>query len=457
MKTFDAIIIGSGIGGLGIGALLSSSGWKVLVLEKNKQIGGRCTSWERDGYKLDLGVHLFCNGFRGPLEEICEKSGVPRAIDWVQVTRSYLQVGDHVQKYSRRSMVEAVPPDKREAFERLFTDMFRLTDKELDELWYVPLEQYVSRFTEDPMAHTLIDSLVCQYFCVPSSVASTTEFIHAFRDVVNHRATCFPKGGNKAVPQTYASAIEKHGGEIRTEASVDSVIVENGAAVGVRMKDGSEIFCPKVISNADLRTTVLNLVGAEHFPPEYVHTVTNLTYANLPVVLKVAVSEQVSDKQLVIYVPDEHSPTLKVTKEMMAGTIPEWVAGFYTTTTNFDPSLAPGGHQVIGSLQCCPPRFDQDWARWKEVLLNNFYRVYPEAKGKVVKTWLETPGMVDSIAGEGGNIIGIGQTVDQVHERRPKAVSPLKGLYFCSAEAGGHGIGTELAARSALELFQVLK
>lgn len=456
MEKYDAVIIGSGIGGLSIGALLAHSGWKILVLEKNKLIGGRCTSWERDGYKLDLGVHLFCNGFRGPLEEICERTGVPNTIEWVQITQSYLQVGDNVQKYSRRTMVEAAPPEKQEKFEQLFKEIFRLTDKELDELWYVPLEDYVSRFTDDPMTHTIFDGLVCQYFCVPSSVASTTEFIHAFRDVVNHRATCFPKGGNSTVAKTYASIIEKHGGEIRTDATVDTIIVKDKAAVGVRMRDGSKIFAPVVISNADLKTSVLNLVGKDYFPTEYVDQVKSLTYSYQPVVLKVAVKEKISDKQLVIYIPDEYSPTLKVTKEMMAGKIPEWVAGFYTTTTNFDPSLAPDGHQVIGSLQSCPPSFDQDWKRWKEVLLNNFYRVYPEARGKVVKTWLETPRIVDSIAGEEGNIIGVGQTCDQVHERRPKVVSPLKGLYFSSAEAGGNGIGVEMAARSAIELFKQL-
>ena len=75
---------------------------------------------ERDGYKLDLGVHLFCNGFRGPLEEICTRTGIPKAIEWIPVTKSYLQVGDHVQKYSRRSMVAATPPEKQEKFEQLF-------------------------------------------------------------------------------------------------------------------------------------------------------------------------------------------------------------------------------------------------------------------------------------------------------------------------------------------------
>ena len=457
MKQMDAIIVGSGIGGVGVGAMLANAGWKILVLEKNQKVGGRCTSIERDGYRLDLGVHLFVNGFNGQLEHICQKAGIPNSIEWVKLTRSFLQVGDEIKNYNRRNMVEATPANKRENFEKLFKEIIRLTDSELDRLWYTPLEQWVSRFTDDPMTHTIIDGLVCQYFCVPASVASTTEFIHAFREVINHRSTCYPKGGTITIPKTYASVVEKHGGEVRTGAGVDRILVKGKAAAGVRLKDGSEAYAPVIISNADLKTTVLELAGKEHFPEDYIATVKGLTYSCQAVVLKVLLKEQVTDKQLVIYIPDEHSPTLRVTEEMLAGVIPKWIAGFYTSITNFDPSLAPHGQQLIGTLQSCPRDFDQDWSAWQEALLNNFYRVYPEARGKVVRSWLEPPQMVDALAGEEGNIIGVGQTCDQVHERRPKIESPLKGLYFSSAEAGGYGIGTELAAQSALELFEHLK
>lgn len=88
--------------------------------------------------------------------------------------------------------------------------------------------------------------------------------------------------------------------------------------------------------------------------------------------------------------------------------------------------------------------------------MRSFYEVYPDAHGKVEKVWVDPPSLIKGMAGETGAIIGIGQTIHQVHEKRPSVVSPLKGLYFASSEAGGHGIGTELAATSALELFEKL-
>jgi phytoene dehydrogenase-like protein len=455
-RRLDAIIIGSGIGGAGIGALLAHAGWGVLILEKNALLGGRCITYERAGCVMDLGWHFYCLGEKGPLQEIATRVGAP-AIPWNNVgSRSFLQIGDVVKKYSKAAMFEAVHPAERAGFERLFRYVFETPDAELERLWYVPVWEWVDRFTKDRMAHTIIESFVSQYFCVPSIVASTAEFIRAFRDVMSKRATAYPTGGNESVPGAYLAAVEEHGGKVITRAEVSRILVEDGAAVGVVLADGTEFRAPVIVSNADLRATVLKLAGKEHFPADYVKKVQGLTYSVPGVMLRVLVSEKVTDKQVVIYIPDERSAPLDVTPEMQRGEIPELVAGCFGSPTNFDPSMAPDGKQLLTSLHGCPPDMVGRADEWCEALLRSCYRVFPEARGKVEKVWLDTPALVNGFAGEDGAIIGVGQTVDQVHERRPSVVSPLKGLYFASGEAGGHGIGTELAASSALELFGVL-
>ena len=72
-ESYDIIIIGSGIGGAAAGGMLAHAGYKTLVLEKNAFIGGRCTSYQKEGFTVDVGVHLFGVGDKGSLGDICRR------------------------------------------------------------------------------------------------------------------------------------------------------------------------------------------------------------------------------------------------------------------------------------------------------------------------------------------------------------------------------------------------
>lgn len=273
---------------------------------------------------------------------------------------------------------------------------------------------------------------------------------------MSNRATAYPSGGNFSVAKAYIEAIEHYQGTVLTETPVEKILIEDGVAVGVRTESGEEYLAPVIISNADIKLTVQKLAGEEHFPKAYVDRINELTYSCHGVMLRVLLSEKITEKQVVIYIPDDKSPPCKVTEEMEQGKVPELIGGCFGSPSNFDPNLAPPGKQMITSLHACPEDIRNNMDEWRESLMRSFYAVYPEAKGKVEKIWVDPPSLIRGMAGETGAIIGIGQTVDQVHEKRPSQVSPLKGLYFSSSEAGGHGIGTELAATSALELFDIL-
>ena len=450
--SLDVIIIGSGIGGTAAGALLAHSGYKTLILEKNGFVGGRCTSYEKEGFTVDVGVHLFGVGDKGSLGDICRRVGTPDAIDWVTIEKPVLRVGNERKKYSRANMVGAMPEEESERLFNIFLKIGQMTDREIDELWYVPLGQWIRQYTTHPQVHDIFRMINGQYFCVELNVASTAEFIRCFREVLAARSSAYPKGGCIAIPNAYLAALEKHGGQYMIRAPVKRVIVEQERAVGVRLEDGREFRAPIIISNADIKTTISDLVGKENFPPEYVERVEKLTYAYHAIGLKVALKEKITDDQLLMYRPDVQEE--KSGKRFDLNHPPDLVGGMITIPTNYDPSLAPEGRQMIFYGSAAPAK--GDWKKWEKIFLDSFFSAYPEARDKVLWHRLDTPTTIDAIAGETGNIIGVGQTVTQIHERRPSVVTPLKGLYLASAEAGGHGIGTELAADSARELFEIL-
>jgi phytoene dehydrogenase-like protein len=224
--------------------------------------------------------------------------------------------------------------------------------------------------------------------------------------------------------------------------------------VGVILENGQEFRAPVIVSNSDIKTTVKDLVGEEHFPRDYVQRIRNLEYSSAGVTLKVCLKEKVIDEWMVIYIPDMLHPTYRVAKDMEKGKIPKWVGAVSFITSNVDPALAPPGKQCVSFVIACPA--GQDWKEWEKVLLNNFYRVHPQAENKVLNYWLETSDWLDAWAGKGGSIIGVGQMVGQVHDCRPSVVTPVKGLFLSSADVGKHHIGVELAASAAKELFEVL-
>jgi len=433
---------------------MAHAGRRTLVLEKNKIVGGRCTSYEKDGFIVDLGVHLFGVGDKGSLGDVCRRIDMPDAIAWVTIDQPVLQVGDKIGKYSRANMMKTLPKEETDNLGRLFQEMARLTPADIDELWYVPLEEWVNRFSRDPKAHAFIQMIGGQYFRVGLDSARTAEFINSFQEVVMARGSAYPRGGCIAIPKAYLSGVEKYGGRYLTEAGVRRVIVENGAAVGGRLEDGTEFRAPVIISNADIKVTVSDLVGPEHFPADYVERINGLTWSYHCMALKVALEERITGHQLLMYQPYGTEDGKNLERKLSGELLPDLVPGMVTAPTNYDPSLAPAGRQMIFYGTACPAK--ADWKKWGKVLLDSFFACYPRAKGKVLWHRLDTPDLVNAYAGESGNIIGVGQTVDQIKDRRPSVVTPLPGLYLASAEAGGHGIGTELAADSARELCDIL-
>ncbi len=454
---FDTIIIGGGIGGTALAALLAHRGQKVFLAERNSVIGGRCTSYERDGFIVDLGVHLFGVGDKGSLGRVLRLVDEPDAIEWVlcRDPKPTMYFKGRSQQYSRAKMSESVPEQQMQKLNELFAKAALMPEQEIQQLWYKPLIEWVNEFTTDPSAQRLIQMINGQYFCVPMDRASTAEFILSFREVVSARSSAYPKGGCISIPRAFQQAAQNKGALVRLNCPVEKIVIQDHQAKGVILADSTRIEAERVVSNADIKLTVNNLAGPEHFPADYMKRIKKLTWANYALGLKVALDTQVTDQKLIMYVPEQTDrQVLENRKRLEEGQVPQAAAGMITSPSNYDPALAPPGKQLIFFGTGCLPHMD--WEAWGRVCLEALKKVIPEIEGHILWTKVDSPDDVERYANENGNIIGVGQTIEQIHERRPAHETPVKGLYLCSAEAGGHGIGAELAASSAIELAEKL-
>lgn len=449
MNKYDYIIIGSGVGGLSTALLLANEGKKVLVLERNELIGGRLTSYERDGFTVDLGVHIISRSDKGPLGEVFNRVGLETGLEF-QRLRPVTSYNGKIFVFPH-DLKDMMSEEDFNALMQFMGDIRKMTDKEVSNYDDVSIDEVLKKYTDNDMSSSCLFNMSQIYTCLGSWLVSAGEFMRCMRYEASAKASGYPIGGCGAIVNAYTKAIELKGGEIKNNAPVDSIVIKDNKAVGVKV--GDTIYeADTIISNADIKATVLNLVGEDYFDAKYVNYVKNLEYSWTGPVVRVALDEQISDIKMLT-----QFGSLKQREyydKMENGIMPEELNLFLVSPSNFSPSVAPEGKQLINFATPIPLGLPQNIVDdLQETMIKTVEKYIPNLREHIM--WMEyttTSELCESL-GEMGAGIGIGQRVGQVGKKRPSVKTNIDGLYLVGAEAGGSGVGIELAINSALELF----
>ena len=456
MSDYDLVIIGGGVGGTAVGAILASKGFKTLLIEKNEFLGGRCSTYEKEGFKIDVGVHLFGRSSKGPHGEILKMIGMQDAIDWVLCRkpgpRWYYQ-----GKFWAfpRELKEFVPSSDFSSLMKLFRDVLQL--KNLEELEKNSVKSLLSKYTTNTLIHSFVDIISLLYFVVPYYQTSASEFVRCLSSLSTDFSIGYPKGGCISIPQTYAKAIEKFGGNIQTGHSVSKIIIEAEKVQGVELDNGKFISSKLVISNTGIRETINNLIGRNFFERSYIENVDKLKYSISALTLKLALKKPITNFKLVTsfspYDPEKRFELL------VNGKVPEEVFLFIPIPSNFDANLAPKGRQlIIAGTAVTEESFNKNQDKWINSSLESLNNVFPEISKNLMWYDVSTPKDIYHIGGKEASVIGLAQMINQTGDDRLPQKMPIDGLYLVGGDAGGWGIGTELAAKSALECAdQIIK
>jgi phytoene dehydrogenase-like protein len=249
---WDVIVIGAGLGGLLSASILARSGHRVLLLERENQVGGRLRSEEVDGFVIDAGAYLWPNAH---LDDALSAAGVTdfRAspIPPGRVMRMFVQGG------RGRSLAFPWPglpesPDLLVTAEaalladaRVFrgvTELWQcfaeMPEEEVESLRYVTVGEALPRFARDPRVAEAFVRNIMLFGTYTPEAASMAQCIRMRRRNVarSARPECAganPLGGVRALPRAIAQVLADHGGEIRLGWSVDLIIIEDGRACGV--------------------------------------------------------------------------------------------------------------------------------------------------------------------------------------------------------------------------------
>ena len=300
---YDAIVIGSGIGGLTTAALLSKAyQQKVLVLEKHWVVGGLTHEFERKRkYSWDVGVHYLGAMEEGELTYDIFDYISDGQLKWDKVQDPYdifwypdFQFGAvSGAENMKKDLIERYP-EEEEAIDQYFKDIeksivwgrdrflsistprplaaaanYMVSRKE--EFFLQTAQEYFDKRIKNEQLKALLLSQWGDYGIAPDKAVF---WIHASVAAHYMNGAYYPKGGAKKIAEHIIPVIEKHGGACQASCEVQEIIVENNKAVGVRYRQRKgrqwvekEVYANKIISNVGAKNTFQKLL-AEPIHPE---------------------------------------------------------------------------------------------------------------------------------------------------------------------------------------------
>jgi len=483
MDEYDVIVIGSGVGGSACGAILAHAGLKTLLLERLDRLGGACSSYQKEGFTIDVACHFFSQTLNGRVGKILERIGMAYKKEG-KVFSDYLQFNSDLAAkgrikfkgrpgYSQMGISLSLAPgskakkettetvDKETGFKKkeqqelmsVIGSMLQMSKKKIRELAEreIDLKSWVDEITTNKKVHDFVAMMCGTFFTIPPRLASASEYIICLQETVFANDTGYPIGGAIAIPTAFAQGILKYGGEVRTNADVSQILIEDNKAVGV-VANEEEIRGKIIVSNVGIKNTVLNLIGHSYFENDYMQCVKDLMSSYSALAFKFALKEPLikEDFSFVQLTQTEFGPLADKAEEEKA---PMAASYLMPIPSNMDPSTAPPGKQLLIIGTAAPP-FVKNWKRWAEIYYQDILSFYPELEDLTEFVDITTPADIENYLGkQGGPVEGTALTPAQSGRNRISSELPIEGLYVVGDTAGTdtHGVGTQLAADSALK------
>jgi phytoene dehydrogenase-like protein len=450
-RSYDAVIIGAGIGGLICANLLAREGLRVLLVEQHYMVGGYCSTFRRKGYTFDAATHFYpLLGSPATLTgKLLLELGVRNG--WVKMDPvdnfhfpdgSSFSVPADFNTYL--SKLKAGFPDEGQALDGFFRVVREV-------YMYGLLSYFRGRDTErlDPFRHMTVREALAHHFRSRKlrlllaadcghwgSPPSRTSFIFdSMLRLSYFLGNYYPRGGSQAFADELAQKFEEGGGHILMSSTVRRILVHRETACGVEVETGPararetcHVQAGVVVSNADLLLTLERLLGPAHVSSEELASVRKLRPTHPCFLVHIGLrgmqtevlraahgyhwaswdSEQVATHAFKVFVP-----------------------------TLYEPGLAPpGGHIVIvQKLTDINYEAIEDWQAHKAAveayIMSNLEQIMPGFAAKVVVK-LSASALTSHryTLNHHGAMLGWEMSPDQLGAQRPALNGLLKNLFL---------------------------
>jgi all-trans-retinol 13,14-reductase len=487
---FDAIVIGSGIGGLGIAGLLAKLAHKrVLVLERHYAVGGFTHTFKRPGYEWDVGVH-YVGGVHDP------SSNERRWLEFLTEGRlDWASMGDVYDRFLIGSEAYAFPAGRerwRETLKQRFSRDANAIDAYLaatkastkwmtlyfaekalppalgavaGPLMRAPFLRWGGRTTLEVLRgitnnQQLIGVLAGQWGDYGLPPAQSSFAAHAAIAEHYFNGAAYPAGGASQIAVALLPPIEREGGQVISSADVRRVLTSDGRAIGVQIADDRELFADLVISDAGAITTYGRLIEDQPATAKVLSEIRRLQrspgYVCLYVGLDVAGADAGLPKaNLWVHPTKDHDANWQ-----RFAADPEAPMSLYLSfPSEKDPTFKARfpGRSTVEILTFVPYEWFARWeqtrwarrgadydvfkARFKERLTEALFQHVPGARGHVAWAELSTPLSTRHFVNQDhGEAYGLGHTPARFRMRSLGPRTPIEHLYLTGADVGLCGV-----------------
>ena len=508
-ERYDAIVVGAGHNGLVCASLLAKAGKKVLVLEANDQVGGAAVSRsfaeghsvsacahllyqlqpqvKKDlGLKFDLaadrigtialstdGDHLRLNG-----NELFGASDEDAA-SYKDFHRRMTRFADLLQTFLNKTPPRlAKDASKSDMFTlaRLGFDLRRLGKKEMQEFLRLIgmniFDELEERFDNPLLKGALGLDAVLGTHLGPRS--PNTILTYLYRLAGSHGTLSMPAGGMGTVSNALAQSARDNGAIIRTGMRVTKIVIENGRAAGVETDSGESFSSWLVVSNADPKSTIMDLVSARNVETGFTRRVHQIRSKGNAAKLHLALDglpdiggidkREYGDRFLIA---PNHTYVERAFNFAKYGETSAQPVLEVTFPSFRDTTLAPTGKHVMSAIvQYAPYDLKEGWSdktrdAFTEVAIDKLAEYAPDIRSRITASEMLTPADIEQQFNITGGHWHHGElTLDQFMFTRPvggaaQYAMPLDGLYLCGAGAhpggGVSGAAGRNAARSILK------
>ncbi len=467
---YDVIVIGSGMAGLVTAANLVSKGLSVLVLEQHFIAGGATTMFKREDFMFEAGGHRF-SGIQNPegvLAKLLKK--INKTVKVEPINPSYVvRSGDKILKADldinkyKQNAIELFPSEKQN-IEKYFAAMLKIVEgnkylasqKKINPIvllfkhpyFFKNIRKNTRQFMEQFFKNEEIImflTMLGAYTTLPSHKQSFIGYANLWACHHIGEGMSLIEGGTKQVVDALVEYIDENGGQVVVSKYVDKILTKNKKAVGVRIKNGTEISSKVVVSTASNQETYLQLLDKNLSGEKFIKKINNQKQSG-------------SLFQLFLGIKEENGEGLEYTTTFVAGDSKLTDAEVYKKMYNWElDTITSGGVITVEGKENSPEGFrsinisclmpfhhpenwfikgkdKKEYIEFKEKIakqiIENFSKYIPNLKDRIVYQNTATPLTIEryTLATEGG-LQGLAHTINQSGKARRNIKTHIENLY----------------------------